>query len=54
MSEIRDAKLLIRKKLTTGGNIPSDALIGEPFVNLYDGILYHYCERWIIIFLLYW
>ena len=35
----RDIKVLVRKKITTGGNVPSDALMGEPFINLYDGIM---------------
>jgi len=36
---LRDVRHLVRKKSTTGGNVPSGALMGEPFVNLYDGIL---------------
>jgi len=36
---IRQATLLIRDKQTTGGALPAGALMAEPFVNLYDGIL---------------
>lgn len=39
MSEIRGARILIRDRQVNGGAIPSDALMGEPFVNLYNGIL---------------
>jgi len=39
MGEIRQATLLIRDKLTTGGALPSNTLMAEPFVNLYDGVL---------------
>jgi len=35
----RSATILTRKKLTTGGGLPGDALFGEGFVNAYDGIL---------------
>ena len=35
----RQVRLLTRNKQTTGGNLPSNALMGEAFVNLYDGIL---------------
>lgn len=37
--KIRQARLLIRDKKTTGGALPAGALMAEPFVNLYDGIL---------------
>jgi len=39
MAEIRQARLLIRDKQTTGGALPANALYAEPFVNLYDGVL---------------
>ncbi len=39
MSEIRGARILIRDRQVNGGSVPSDALMGEPFVNLYNGIL---------------
>jgi hypothetical protein len=39
MAEIRQARLLIRDRQVTGGSLPADALMAEPFVNLYDGIL---------------
>ncbi|GIV43983.1 MAG: hypothetical protein KatS3mg035_1106 [Bacteroidia bacterium] len=38
MSE-RQVRITLRDRQTTGGLIPSDALFGEPFINLYDGVL---------------
>jgi hypothetical protein len=35
----RSVIITLRDKQTTGGSIPGTALMGEPFVNLYDGIL---------------
>jgi len=35
----RQVRITLRDKQTTGGLIPSSALFGEPFVNLYDGVL---------------
>jgi hypothetical protein len=35
----RQVRITLRDKQTTGGSIPGTALFGEPFVNLYDGIL---------------
>ena len=35
----RQVRITLRDKQTTGGNVPGTALFGEPFVNLYDGIL---------------
>jgi hypothetical protein len=35
----RNVTITLRDKQTTGGLIPGDAVFGEPFVNLYDGIL---------------
>lgn len=37
--EIRQATILIRDRQVSGGAIPSSALMAEPFVNIYDGIL---------------
>jgi hypothetical protein len=39
MAETRNTRLLVRKKLLSGGPLPTNALMGEPFINLYDGIL---------------
>ena len=39
MSEIRQARLLIRDRQVNGGLVPGTALMGEPFVNLYNGAL---------------
>lgn len=36
---LRQATLLIRDRQVSGGALPANALMGEPFVNLYDGIL---------------
>jgi hypothetical protein len=36
---IRQATLLIRDRQVTGGALPADALMAEPFVNLFDGVL---------------
>ena len=35
----RPVTILVKKKQTTGGSVPGSALMGEPFVNLYDGVL---------------
>ena len=35
----RNVTITLRDKQTTGGSIPGDAVFGEPFVNLYDGVL---------------
>jgi hypothetical protein len=35
----RQATLLIRDRQVTGGALPANALLAEPFVNLFDGIL---------------
>jgi hypothetical protein len=35
----RQVRITLRDKQTTGGSVPGTALFGEPFVNLYDGIL---------------
>lgn len=35
----RQVRITLRDKQTTGGSIPGTAIFGEPFVNLYDGIL---------------
>ena len=35
----RQATLLIRDRQVTGGALPANALMAEPFVNLFDGIL---------------
>jgi len=39
MADIRPVKITLRDRQTAGGSIPSDALFGEPFVNLYNGVL---------------
>jgi len=39
MAEIRQATIKVRDRQVTGGSIPGDALFGEPFVNLYNGVL---------------
>ena len=39
MAEIRQATILIRDRQISGGALPSGALMAEPFVNLYDGVL---------------
>lgn len=39
MGEIRQATILIRDRQVSGGALPSSALMAEPFVNLYDGVL---------------
>jgi len=36
---IRQATILIRDRQVSGGALPSNALMGEPFVNLFDGVL---------------
>ena len=36
---LRQATILIRDRQTTGGALPTNALMGEPFVNLFDGVL---------------
>lgn len=35
----RDLRITLRDKQTTGSNLPTDALYGEPFVQLYEGRL---------------
>jgi hypothetical protein len=35
----RSVIITLRDKQTTGGSIPGSALMGEPFVNLFDGVL---------------
>lgn len=35
----RQVRITLRDKQTAGGSIPGTALLGEPFVNLYDGVL---------------
>jgi len=35
----RPVTILVKKKQTTGGAIPGSALMGEPFINLFDGVL---------------
>jgi hypothetical protein len=35
----RQVRITLRDKQTTGGSVPGTALFGEPFVNLYDGVL---------------
>jgi hypothetical protein len=35
----RQVRITLRDKQTTGGSVPGAALFGEPFVNLYDGVL---------------
>jgi len=39
MADIRPVTITLRDRQTTGGSIPGDAVFGEPFVNLYDGVL---------------
>lgn len=36
---LRDVRITLRDRQTTGGSIPGDAQFGEPFVNLFDGVL---------------
>lgn len=36
---LRDTRLLVRKRGTSGGAVPANALFGEPFINTFDGIL---------------
>ena len=35
----RQVRITLRDKQTTGGSVPGTALLGEPFINLYDGVL---------------
>jgi len=35
----RPVTITLRDRQTTGGSIPSDAVFGEPFVNLFNGVL---------------
>ena len=35
----RQVRITLRDKQTTGGSVPGTALFGEPFVNLFDGVL---------------
>lgn len=39
MAEIRQATIKVRDRQVSGGSIPGDAVFGEPFVNLYNGVL---------------
>jgi len=39
MADIRPVTITLRDRQTTGGSIPSDAVFGEPFVNLFNGVL---------------
>jgi len=39
MAQQRPVTITLRDRQTTGGSIPSDAVFGEPFINLYDGVL---------------
>ena len=39
MAEIRQATILIRDRQVSGGALPTNALMAEPFVNLHDGVL---------------
>lgn len=39
MAEIRDVRITLRDRQTTGGSLPVDTIFGEPFVNLFDGVL---------------
>lgn len=36
---LRDVRITLRDRQTTGGLLPSDTQFGEPFINLYDGVL---------------
>ena len=36
---LRDVRITLRDRQTTGGLLPADSQFGEPFINLYDGIL---------------
>lgn len=36
---LRDVRITLRDRQTTGGSVPSDALFGEPFINIYNGVL---------------
>lgn len=35
----REVRITLRDRQTVGGLIPSNALMGEPFINLFDGVL---------------
>jgi len=37
---LKDIRYKLRKKISTGGSVPINAFYGEPFVNVFDGILY--------------
>lgn len=39
MGQVRNVTITLRDKQTTGGLIPSDAVFGEPFINIFDGVL---------------
>ena len=39
MTQVRGVTITLRDRQVTGGSIPGDALFGEPFVNLWDGVL---------------
>ena len=36
---LRNVRITLRDRQTTGGLLPADSQFGEPFINLYDGIL---------------
>jgi len=36
---LRDVRIALRDRQTTGGLLPADSQFGEPFINLFDGIL---------------
>ena len=37
---LRDIRYKLRQRTTAGGSVPTNAFYGEPFVNIFDGILY--------------
>lgn len=39
MAENRQVRLIVRNRSVDSGDLPSSALMGEPFVNLYNGVL---------------
>lgn len=39
MADNRQVTIKVRDRQVSGGSIPGDALFGEPFVNLYNGVL---------------
>ena len=36
---LKDVRITLRERQTTGGLLPVDSQFGEPFINLYDGVL---------------